>query len=439
MAGGFLLLLLPSVTFAQTSGTTSSNVPVLASGQLPSPVPSDDVELKNVFQGSISAGAFYDSDAVLGNVPSGSGVTHWDLGYEVSPRIMFTETLPRLTWGLTYAPGITISQNLLYRDQFSQNFGGHFTWLATPHSTLSVQQDYTRSNNPFQQFATTPGPIISPNQSIFLPSLLRTSILSNAVYSYQFTAHSSFGLSGSFNSERYNTTPHSGPTTSLIFSQMASGAAYFAHQFSARNQLGFQYGAQVLRFPGANARTTTHTFLIFDDMKLTPNTSLTLYGGPEYSLTSNQVELNLGFVIITIPVKANQWNYAAGAIYSWTGQRLAAVINYSRRISNGGGLVGAVNLNSGTASFRLRLTKRWNLNSSLMGADDQLLAVQSGQQGLLRYSASLGLGRQLSKNVSVNMSFERLNQTGGFAGLAAGNHDLAFASISYSFLKPLGR
>jgi hypothetical protein len=32
-----------------------------------------------------------------------------------------------------------------------------------------------------------------------------------------------------------------------------------------------------------------------------------------------------------------------------------------------------------------------------------------------------------------------LNETGGFAGLPIGNHDLASASLVYSFLKPLGR
>src|SRR5260370_9977167 len=106
-----------------------------------------------------------------------------------------------------------------------------------------------------------------------------------------------FGMGGSFDLERYSNTSHSGTTTSLINSQIASGQAYIAHQFSPRNQLGFQYGAQVLKFQQANARTTTHSFSIFDDMKLTPNSKLTVYVGPEDSLTSNQVVLNLGFIL----------------------------------------------------------------------------------------------------------------------------------------------
>ncbi|MGH7749669.1 MAG: hypothetical protein ACREQ5_33620, partial [Candidatus Dormibacteria bacterium] len=179
--------------------------------------------------------------------------------------------------------------------------------------------------------------------------------------------------------------------------------------------------------------------LVAEQLNLSPRTILTLYGGPEYSLTFNQVQLNLGFVIITIPVRANQWSASGGVIYSWTGQRAAVVLNYTRGISDGGGLVGAVNLNSGTATVSLRLTPRWNLISSIAGADDQLLAVNNGPNELRTYSANAGLSRQLSKNLSMNLTYGRFNQTGGLGTLPVGNHDLVSGSITYSFLKPLGR
>lgn len=435
MACAFIVTLTPRVASAQSSSTTQSNVPVLASGQLPTATPGEDEKLTNVFQGSVMVGSYFDDNAVLGAAPR-----QWDLAYIISPSLSFRETLPRLDWGLTYTPGFIKSQNVSYRNQFTQNFGGNFTWRVSRHGTLSAQQDYLRSNNPFQQLATNPGPTVTPNQTIFLPSVRQTSILSNALYSYQFSERSSFGVGGSFNSQHFDTTPRAGPTRSLIYAQVVSGKAYYSHQLSARNQLGFEYDGKVLRFPAANARTTTHTFLVFEELQLTPNTNLTLYGGPQYALTSNQVELNLGFILITIPIKANQWNGSGGVIYSWTGQRLAVVLNYSRGISDGGGLVGAVKLNAGTADFTWKLTKRWRMTSSLAGADDQLLAAQQNSQNELRtYSASLGLARQLSKNVSINMSYERLNQTGGFAAFPVGNHDLADVSITYSFMKPLGR
>ncbi len=428
-----VLAMTPGVAGAQATSNTS-NIPVLPSGQLPAAVPGEDVALTNVFEGSIDVSTRYDD-----NVTPSAANRVWDLGYGVSPRIAFTETRPRLDWGLRYAPGFLISQNLTYRNQFSQDFGGHFTWRATEHSTLTAEQTYVRSNNAFQSSSSSPGPIGGPNQTIFIPNLLRTTVSSNVLYSNQFNEHSSFGLGGTFNDEHYDTTPHSGPAKSLVYSQAVSGHAYVSHELSARNQLGVQYTGQVLRFPGADARTTTHSFLIFEELKPTPNTTFTVYGGPEYSLTFNQVQINLGFVVITIPVRENEWNSAGGVIYSWTGQRMAVVLNYSRRISDGGGLVGAVKLNSGTAELSWHMAKRWDLRSRLAAADDQLLASQSARNELLMYSAELGLTRQLSKNVSMSLSYERLNETGGFAAFPVGNHDLAFASVTYSFLKPLGR
>jgi len=39
----------------------------------------------------------------------------------------------------------------------------------------------------------------------------------------------------------------------------------------------------------------------------------------------------------------------------------------------------------------------------------------------------------------MTLFYERLNQTGTLIGLPTGNHDIAGVSISYNFLKPIGR
>ena len=152
MACGMILALMPGLARAQATGPTSSNVPILASGQMPSTSPKEDVEMTNIFRGSISVGSFFDDNAVIGVVPR-----QWDLNYAITPSFEFEETRARLDWGLTYAPGFVKSQNVSNRDLFSQSFGGHFTWLPSPHTSLSAQQSYVRSNNIFQQSATSPG------------------------------------------------------------------------------------------------------------------------------------------------------------------------------------------------------------------------------------------------------------------------------------------
>jgi hypothetical protein len=433
-----LLLLIPTRGYAQF-GASQSNAPMIGSGQMPTAVPRDNQAPTNVFQLRLAAGARFDDNAQLG-----SPMRRSDIGYSFTPSLAFVQTLRRLDWGVSYGPGVDISQHRLFADQFTNDFGGHFTWLVSKHSVFSAQENYILSTDPFQQFGsqpftTTPGPIVAPNQSIYLSNFRRTSSLSQAQYSCQLSAHTTFGMSGSFDLERYRNTSASGGNANLINSQVTTGQAYLSHQFSPRNQLGFQYGAQILKFQQVNARTTTHTFSIFDEVRLGPNSSLTVYAGPEYSLTSNQVELSLGFVLVTIPVKANTWTWSGGGIYNLRGRRGAMVLNYSRRVSNGGGLTGAVELDGGSADFSWKLTQNWSWRLDLAAADNQLLAVKSGQNELRTYSAGVGLSRRIYRNMSMNLFFERVNQVGSIAGISTGNHDVAGVSFEYNFVKPVGR
>lgn len=415
-------------------GITASNVPVLASGQSPSVTPGVEEEPPNLFAGSLSVGANYDDNAVPDVSPR-----QWDVQYLILPKISLQETRSRIAWGLSYSPGLTLSQNLLYRNYFSQTFGGNLAWQVSPHGTFSAQQYYLATTNPFTGFSTTqPGPVISPNETIYIPNVRQTLILSNATYTYRSSAQTTMGVGGSFDRQQYDTIPKTGPSTALIHAQIASGDAFIARQLTPRNQLGFQYGLQVLKFPQVDARTTSHSFLVFDQMNLSTSTTITLYGGPEYSLTANQVALNLGFIVITIPVNASQWSAEGGLMYNWTGDRFAAAIDFTRRVSDGGGLLGAVELTSGTAQLSYQLSRNWSLTSSISGADDQLLASSSGNNELKTYGAQFGVRRLLWRKLSLSWFYQRLNETGSINGLVIGNRDIAGTTLEYTFSKPLG-
>lgn len=431
----WLMLGIPAAVQAQ-QGPNTSNVPVVASGQMPSSTPTANAELANTYRIGITAGTHFDDNALVGAAPR-----QWDVGYMLSPLIEFTETRPRLQWTVSYAPGVQISQNLRYRRLFSQRLDGAFDWLVSPHGLLNFQQYYLVSTNPFAQLgnpSVSPGPTIAPNEGPFIPSIRTALTLTNALYSYRLTEHTSFGIGGNFALSQFDSTPRKGATTALINSQRAAGQAYFNHQFSARESLGFQYGVQVLKFPHFDARTTTHTIFVFDQIGISAHSSLSIYGGPQYSDTFNQVELNLGFFIITIPVKAKQWSGAGGVIYSWRGDRFGATLDFTRGVSDGGGLVGAVELTSGRANLSWRLSQHWTIGSTLEGSSNTLLATQNNQ-GLLRYSARAQVTQTLARNLSMDWFYERLNQTGGFGNFTVGNHDLAGATLRFSVLRPIGR
>lgn len=440
MAFGLLILLAPGTAMAQATngpqGSMASNVPVFASGVMLPTVPGEDEIPTNVFRGDVTVDAIYD-DNVFPNISP----REWDVTYSARPSISFTETRPRLEWKLDYSPGIEISQQYFFRNIFAQKLGANFIWRVSPHGTLSGEQDYLVTTDPFAGVTTTgPGPIIGPNESIYIPNVRQTWLLSHLLYSYQSSTQTTMGVGGTYSLQQFDTIPKSGPTTPLIHAQIASGEAFIARKLTARNQLGFQYGLQVLKFPENDARTTTHSFLVFDQMNFSDHNVLTLYGGPEYSLTANQVVLSLGFIVLTIPVSANEWTGSGGIMYNWTGNRLAASIDVSRHISEGGALVGAVELTYGKADLIWQLTRNWSLTSTISGAADQLLAAttSSGSE-LLAYSGQVGIRRELGRNLGVNWYYERLNQTGSIDGFLVGNRDILGVSLQYSFLKPVGR
>lgn len=433
-----LFLIAPTVAVAQATtsqSTMASNVPVLASGVSQQTIPQGEEAPPNAIEGDLNFSAYY-NDNVFPNVTP----RQWDVNYLVDPTISFREVRPRVEWKLSYTPGVEISQKAFYRDFFAQKFGGNFTWLVSPHGVLSMEQYYSVTTSPFGSgTGIAPGPLISPNETIFLPNIRQTWLMSHLLYSYQASPRTTMGVGGTYQLQSSDSIPESGATTPLIHSQVASGEAYISHQFTARNQLGFQYGGQVLKFQQTNARTTTHSFLVFDQMNFSDRSILTLYGGPEYSLIADQIVLNLGFVVLSIPVNSNQWSGSGGVMYSWTGDRFAASIDVSRRISNGGAVFGAVELTSGKADLEWRITRNWNLTSSIAGADNQLLAGSTANGELRTYSGRIGLRRQLWRDLSFSWYYERLNQTGSINGLAVGNRDIAGASIQYSFLRPVGR
>lgn len=439
MAFGVLFLVAPGAASAQAtagSGVMQSNVPVFASGVMLPTVPGEDELPANLLKGSVTVGANYD-DNVFPNVSP----RQWDVDYSVRPAISFTETRPRLEWNLDYSPGIEISQQYFFRNIFAQRLGANFIWRATPHGTFSGEQDYLVTTDPFAGVTTTsPVPTIAPNETIYVPNVRQTWLLTHLLYSYRTSAQTTMGVGGTYSLQWFDTIPKSGPTTALIHAQVASGEAFIARKLTAQNQLGFQYGAQVLRFPAADARTTTHSFLIFDQMNFSDHNVLTLYGGPEYSLTHNEAVLNLGFVVVTLPVNANEWTGSGGVMYNWTGNRMAASIDVSRRVSEGGALVGAVELTSGKLNFIWQLTRNWSVTSALAGADDQLLAATSASGSELRtYSGQVGFRRELVRNLGLNWYYERLDETGSLNGFLVGNRDILGASLDYSFLRPVGR
>ena len=68
----------------------------------------------------------------------------------------------------------------------------------------------------------------------------------------------------------------------------------------------------------------------------------------------------------TTPLPGSRsWKPAGGASMNWQGQFTSVAVSYSHMISSGGGLIGAVQMDAATASFRQQLTR--SLSASVSG------------------------------------------------------------------------
>jgi len=139
---------------------------------------------------------------------------------------------------------------------------------------------------------------------------------------------------------------------------------------------------------------------------------------------------------------AKGWTPGAGASLSWQGRLTSISLSYSHVISGGGGLVGAVHLDNGTAQVRQQLTR--SLTASIGGgyAENKIIGsfAPSGYNGH-SFNGTASLQQQFGQHVNVQFGYTRLHQSYGSIPVISSFPDTnrEFISISYQFSRPLGR
>src|SRR5260370_1571983 len=107
IAAGLLLLLMPGTLCAQFAGP---NVPMVASGQMPSAVPGNEARRSNIFSASFSAGAHYGDNAFGSLKGERSG-----FDYHFWPKLARVQTLRGVYYLATYHPGLDATPHCFFR------------------------------------------------------------------------------------------------------------------------------------------------------------------------------------------------------------------------------------------------------------------------------------------------------------------------------------
>ena len=244
------------------------------------------------------------------------------------------------------------------------------------------------------------------------------------------------GASGTFT---YLDYPNPSQVPGLYNSRSVAGSAFYAHRISKMHYLGATYQHQrLLTYPtGGASKTQTDALLLFYTLYPTSHVSVSIFGGPQYSDTFSPAML-----LPTTPKNMSSWNPAAGASLNWQGKLTSVALNYSHLISPGWGLSGAVLADSGNAAVRRQLSR--SLSASVEAGYARTQEINSSTSGSSNGHSLFGtasLLRPIGQHLDVQLGYSRLHQTySQVAALAAApNTNRVFVSVSYQFLRPLGR
>ena len=388
-------------------------------------------ERSNYLRGGLAFTSAY-TDNAIGPV-AGHPVS--DISYSVAPMVALDQTTPREHLVLTYAPGFTFYQRTSARNETDQNALIDFQWRLSPHVTFSAGDSFQKSSNVFNQpdlaaNGGVSGGAEGGNFSVIAPVADRLSNAGNAGLTYQFSLNGMIGGSGTFFNLHY---PDPAQVPGLGDSSSQAGLAFYSLRVSRVHYLGVTYEYQrLLAYPTAGTNETqTHAAFLFYTVYPAKGFSISLFGGPQRSETVQASSLPVLW----------QWKPAGGASLGWQGRLNSFALSYVHIISAGGGLAGAVQMDSGNASIRQQFTK--TLSASVNGGYTQNNVLGASTAGLASghsISGTASLLQQFGQHLALQLGYTRVHQDySGVAVLAVPNTNREFVSFSYQFAKPLGR
>jgi hypothetical protein len=436
----------------QDNGTGTQRVvpPALVSGQGGTLAFSSELARTNYVRGGITVTSTFDDNVLNTNTGQTS-----DIGYSVVPHIALDQSLGRLAWTTDYAGGFTAYQRVTGDNQASHSFGLKGQYRLSPHVTLRLTDRFTDTTNFFNQpgslLTPSPGSVLqNPNSNFVTPLQRSIGNFLNAGADYQVGAGTVIGGSGTFYYTRYKNVADNQPSTSNLLNTHSDQAqGFYTHRISNKNWVGVEYDFQRLTFGPGNNETIVHSVHYFHTINLQPNMTLSLFAGPEYSQTgattiSTQVELPYIMVLATSN-NQNMWSTSGGVTYTWQGKRTSTVAEFVRRVSDGGGYLGAVNVTSVNGSLRRQLTRSFGVTFG--GAYAANTALDNGgtpgvpDSSINYWTASAGVERRLTNGLVLSFGYARQDQqqSGGTQIPTAANHNRGWISLAYNFTRPWGR
>lgn len=416
---------------ADDTYTTLPQIPAFLGGPGISSAFIPELERSNYLRGGVNVGAMYDSNPLL--FPGGEDNT----SESIFPNVKIEKSSSRMRWTLGYAGGLTVNQKITSQNQGSHNLNFDSESRLSPHVNLRVAENFSMITGFFDANNGTeivPGSG-GPNASLIAPLSTQRSSLTTVETNYHFALNDLVGASGSFYDLHFTNVPAGAQLTD---SQTATGSAFWLHRLAGKDWGGVSYRFDRIVFNPGNGESRVHSFSVMNTISLPSRLTLTGFIGPQYSENQGLVPGALQ------PTQSTDWSVAGGAEVGWTNQRTSLSAGYSRTISDGGGVLGAVRLQSVYGTFRRELVPGWAIAATAShGTNDSLIVPSVGDASSINLtSAGISLERNIGKSIGFRMGYSHDFQEQ--FGLPAPNPTIdasrnrVFVTLSYQWAKPIG-
>jgi len=428
-------LLVPGVDEQEEASywtTSRPMVPAIVGGYGTSLATRTEMERSNYIRGGVTLQATYDDNALLSD-PALSNYT-----YSIFPQIALDQSRSRVHWILNYAGGFTYNQRLATQNQTSQDVGFDLQYRLSPHVNVRVSEAFELTTglfSPVNSFnGTTPGVPTGPNSFVITPLSKTLSNVTRGDLSYQFSAADVVGVSGGLKILNYRDVT---PGSTLVNTTNEDAALYYMHRITASNWIGGSYAFQHLGYDSPTNDSIVHSAIAFDTWQVKPTMTLSFFVGPQYS--DNKLPLD---PTSTDVVDRQMWTVTGGAAFGYQAKHTSIALGYSRRITDGGGVQGSVELNSANGSLRQLLSANWTLGFTAgYGGNNALVATNVTAPNLSYISAGAAVTRQIGQRCFLQAGYLHQHQTSSGLTSVSGDADRnqVLASFSYQFARPWGR
>jgi hypothetical protein len=357
----------------------------------------------------------------------------------VEPHLGWALLGSRYSWLLDYRFGLSSSYPVSVYDSRSHLLDSALQIDLTRRLKLRLRNRFDASKDRLSRFlepdsAAGFGFLDRPNDYILTSAVNRSSEQAGVDVSYALGPHSLAAVSGSFFQVNYGTPQALQPgqisgTQTFENSSSLSGHAVYLHHLRPAYWAGLEYSVRKLTAQSFQSPVLVNSVLLTQTISFTPNMTLALFAGPEYSTTQNGVNIQPG--LTTAPSSA--WQWAGGATYTWTHPHADFTALGYHQISDGGGLLGIVRVSGGTTQFRYKLSPIWTAN--VMGAYERNQPILAAVSPISYGSALAGLGCRLTLNLSVDFFYGRTYLPLSSTLSKFADHNRASVSLVYEFKK----